>query len=141
MPARLIYRRLTPTEWSRLLPACADIPDAVPDPRDSIVIIAETPDGALVGFITCQLLAHFEPLWVERSWRGHVSLPHLFNALHKCIPHLTRAVATCESSRMVPLIQRAGMRLLGLRHCFAWQAGMEGRKEGRMELHKERSRG
>jgi len=62
-------RQLPPEEYDRL----ADLPFAarygVPDPRYAAILVAETPDGTIVGVWAALTTVHLDGLWVAPDYR------------------------------------------------------------------------
>lgn len=76
------YRILDKSEHASLLPLFEQHGWLMPDPRVSMIAVAEV-DGKVVSHIVFQVAGHLEQLWVEPSMRGKVNpirMAHLIEA-------------------------------------------------------------
>lgn len=63
------YRDLSGQECTELAPALQKAGMTIAYTHLADPVVAEV-DGKIVGFCFAQLIPHWEPLWVEREWRG-----------------------------------------------------------------------
>ncbi len=62
-------------------------PDKIPHPAVSKVVIAETEEGEIAGFLMAQMALHMEPLFIKRKFRHAVRFPKLVSKLEEAIGH------------------------------------------------------
>lgn len=64
-------RRLPPEEWTAKLSSLPFAANGLPDPAASIVLVAENPEGEIVGLWSVGMVPMLDGLWSREDYRKH----------------------------------------------------------------------
>lgn len=96
----LTYRELPESEYYKLEGHPALMGQAIPLGACRIVV-AERPDGEIVGFQFIVTVVHVEPIWVHPDYRGTPVAVRLFKMGCKLLDAIRVSVAYCFSERSI----------------------------------------
>lgn len=86
MPEHATVRILSAEEWHKL----AELPigaTGIPDPERCHILVAETPDGEIVGTWALVTVPFLEGLWVKEEYREHSSIAGRLLSTMKSLLH------------------------------------------------------
>lgn len=81
-------RPLPPEEWERLRALPLFSKYGLPDPRLTRVIVAETPEGQIVGTWAALTTVHLDGLWVDEAYRKANVAPKLLRRMKAMLSEL-----------------------------------------------------
>lgn len=109
----MIVRRLPFEEWDRLegLPI-AQAP--LPDPDASIILVAETPEGEIVGTWEAVAPIVLEGLWIHENYRNGITAGKLLREMKSQLNALgiPQAFTLVQSPEVKDLAVKAGFTVL-----------------------------
>jgi hypothetical protein len=122
-PTATTVRLLPPDEFPRL----ADYPLAeqhgVPDPRSSLILVAEDPEGVIVGVWAALTTIHLDGLWIDPAYRGTSRVAsQLLHGMKAQLASLNLVhsftMIAHDTPEVLILAQKAGFQLLPMHLCF-----------------------
>jgi hypothetical protein len=109
-PPFITVRRLPDAEFARL----ADLPfstNGIPDPAGAAILVAETPEGEIVGLWAAMTAIHLDGLWIAPPYRRTTHIAgRLLRGMRALLTSLDipRAVTLVQADDVLMLALKAG---------------------------------
>lgn len=110
----LTYRLLPPEEWDRLL-AMPFGSNGLPPPEHCLVLVAETPEGEIVGLWSAMTAIHMEGLWVHEDYRRRtLTAATLLKEMRAILTEqgILHCFTIVQSDEVLTLAKKAGFEVL-----------------------------
>jgi N-acetylglutamate synthase-like GNAT family acetyltransferase len=109
----MVIRQLPFEEWDKL-EGYPIAQNGLPDPDVSIMLVAETPEGEIVGTWSALAPIILEGLWVKPEFQKTSVLPKMFTTMKSLLKaaHIDRAYTLVQTPEVKALAEHGGFEVI-----------------------------